>query len=147
MMGKRNKFKCIYVLLAPDKSAYVGQTTDPINRKSRYKTMTCKNQTEVYNSLVIHGFDKHEFKILLTLPDSATRKNLDFYETFFFELYQSNGFKMLNLKSTGWNGRPNEVALKRQSDSHKGLTPWNKGKKGVQKAWNKGLKKKDYVTN
>ena len=29
---------------------------------------------------------------------------------------------------------------KRLSESHKGQTPWNKGKKGLQKAWNKGLK-------
>lgn len=146
-MGKRNKFKCIYVLLAPDNAAYVGQTTDPINRKSRYKTLTCKNQTEVYNSLLKHGYDQHEFKILLTLPNTATRQNLDFYETFFFELYQGNGFKMLNLKSPGWNGKPGAVALKRQSESHKGGTPWNKGKKGVQEAWNKGLKKTEYANH
>src|SRR6185436_9389950 len=145
-MSKRKKFKCIYVLLGQENTAYVGQTTDPINRKSRYKTLTCKNQTEVYRSLVKHGYDKHEFKILLKLPDSATRKNLDFYEIFFFELYQGNGFTMLNLKSPGWNGKPNDIALKRQSESHKGNIPWNKGKVGLQKAWNKGLKKSDYAT-
>jgi hypothetical protein len=143
-MSKRLKFKCIYVLLGPNKSAYVGQTTDPVNRKSRYKTMTCVNQTEVYDSLVKHGYSEHEFKILLKLPDCATRENLDFYEIFFFELYQSNGYKMLNLKSPGWNGRPNELAIKRLSDSHKGHTPWNKGLKGKQAAWNKGLTKSDY---
>ena len=26
------------------------------------------------------------------------------------------------------------------SESHKGMTPWNKGKKGVQVSWNKGLR-------
>ena len=66
-MGKRNKFKCIYGLFAPNNKVYIGQTTDPINRKSRYKTLTCNK-------------------------------------------------------------------------------PWNKGKVGAQKAWNKGLKKQDYAT-
>lgn len=124
-MGRRNKFKCIYVLLAPERAAYVGQTTDPINRKSRYKTMTCKNQTDVYASLVKHGYPKHEFKIILRLPDSATRDMLDFWEKFYFSLYKEVGYRMLNLKSPGWNGRPGVI--------------------GAQKAWNKGLKKSDYA--
>jgi hypothetical protein len=143
-MSKRTKFKCIYVLLCPKKCAYVGQTTDPINRKSRYKTIRCKNQRLVYDSLLAHGYDAHEFKILMQLPDSATRSDLDYYETFFFEVYQSNGYKMLNLKSTGWNGVPGEDTRRRQSESHKGMTPWNKGVVGSQVAWNKGLKKSDY---
>lgn len=143
-MGRRNKFKCIYVLLAPDRSAYVGQTSDPINRKSRYKTLTCKNQTALYNSLLLHGFEKHEFRILFHLDDNATREQLDFYEAFYFSIYQEMGYRMLNLKSTGWNGKPSQISKDRLSNSLKGKTPWNKNKKGLQKAWNKGLKKSDY---
>ncbi len=143
-MGNRNKFKCIYVLLCPNKAAYVGQTTDPINRKSRYKTMTCKNQRRVYGSLLIHGFEKHEFKIILTLPDSSTRSDMDYYENFYYELYKAQGFDMLNLKSPGWNGRPCAESIGLLSKAHVGQRAWNKGLKGVQEAWNKGLKKADY---
>jgi len=32
-----------------------------------------------------------------------------------------------------------EEYLKRQSESRKGCIPWNKGKKGLQIAWNKGI--------
>lgn len=144
-MGKRNKFKCIYVLLGPNQTAYVGQTTDPINRKSRYKTLTCPNQTNVYQSLLTHGYNNHSFNILHTLHDGATREELDFYESFYFYLYLRMRFKMMNLKSPGWNGVPNQEARERSSKAHKGCTPWNKGKKGLQKAWNKGLKIADYA--
>lgn len=146
-MSTRRKSKVIYVLSGPNKTAYVGQSTDPINRKSRYKTLTCYNQTEVYNSLLKSGYSNHKFKIIVTLSDEATRDEMDFYEKFYFSLYQECGYTMLNLKSPGWNGRPNAIALQRQSDSHKGNIPWNKNKKGLQKAWNKGLKRSDYGKN
>lgn len=143
-MGKRNKYKVIYVLLGPDMSAYVGQTTDPINRKSRYKTLTCKNQRLVYDSLLRHGYDKHQFKELLVLPDNADRKQMDFYEIFYHSLYSELGYRMLNLKSPGWNGVPGEESKERLSNAHIGQLPWNAGTKGVCKAWNKGLKKAKY---
>lgn len=144
-MGNRNKFNCIYGLFAPNNSVYIGQTTDPINRKSRYKTLTCKNQRKVFESLKEYGYDKHEFKVLHTLNNNATREQLDYHEAFFFAHYTQLGFNLLNLKSAGWNGKPNGEVRQLQSDSHKGQTPWNKGKKGVQKAWNKGLKKSEYA--
>lgn len=144
-MGKRTKFKCIYVLTGPDKVAYVGQTTDPVNRKSRYKTLTCKNQTDVYASLIKHGYENHEFKILLRLSDDSSRRDLDIYEQIFYEWYQASGYTLLNLKSPGWHGRPNAIALQRASAAHKGARAWNKGLKGAQVAWNKGLKKADYA--
>lgn len=145
-MGKRIKYNCIYGLFAPNNKVYIGQTTDPVNRKSRYKTMTCKNQRKVIESLKEYGYDKHEFKVLHTLNDGATREQMDYHEAFFFAHYSQLGLELLNLKSAGWNGKPNDEVRKRLSDSHKGQIAWNKGKKGLQVAWNKGLKKQDYAT-
>jgi len=145
-MGNRNKFKCIYALLGPNNTAYIGQTTDPINRKSRYKTMTCKNQRKVFESLKEYGYDQHKFEILHTLNNDADRIQLDYHEAFFFALYKQLGFNLLNLKSAGWNGVPCEESKQILSDSHKGQRAWNKGLKGVQTAWNKGLKKQQYAT-
>lgn len=144
-MGRRNKFKCIYGLFAPNNQVYIGQTTDPINRKSRYKTLTCKNQRKVYNSLLEHGYENHEFKILHTLDNNATREQLDYHEQFFFSLYQHLGYSLLNLKSAGWNGVPCSESIQRLRDSHIGQVAWNKGLIGAQIAWNKGLKKSDYA--
>lgn len=144
-MGKRIKYNCIYGLFAPNNKVYIGQTTDPVNRKSRYKTMTCKNQRKVIESLKEYGYDKHEFKVLHTLNDGATREQMDYHEAFFFALYRKD-YELLNLKTAGWNGKHSKESLQLSSDSHKGHIPWNKGKKGLQIAWNKGLKKQDYAT-
>jgi hypothetical protein len=145
MMGNRKKYKVIYVLLGPGKSAYVGQTSDPINRKSRYKTLTCGKQRLVFESLSLHGFDNHEFKEITTLPDMVSRKTMDFYEIYWHSFYESMGYRMMNLKSPGWNGIPSIESRQLSSDSHKGNKPWNFGTKGICKAWNKGLKKSDYA--
>lgn len=142
-MGKRIKFKCIYALMGPNNTAYIGQTTDPINRKSRYKTMTCKNQRKVFESLKEYGYDQHEFKILHTLNDNATREQMDYHEAFFFALYKQD-YQLLNLKTAGWNGKHDKSSSEIMSKSHKGQKPWNTGTKGVCVAWNKGLNKELY---
>ncbi len=144
-MGNRIKSKCIYVLLGPNKTAYVGQTIDPINRKSRYKTLTCKNQRQVYDSLLRHGYSNHSFCILQTLDNSASREEMDFFESFYFFLYLNMGFSMLNLKSPGWKGVPCQESRDRMGKAHIGMKPWNTGTKGICKAWNKGLNKSDYA--
>jgi len=143
-MGKRTLTTCIYALIAPENKVYVGQTTDLINSRSRYKTMTCKNQRLVYESLLKYGYDKHSFVVLMNFDRGVERDKLDFHEDLFFKLYERAGYKLLNLKSAGWNGKPCKESLDRLSDSHIGQVAWNKGLVGAQKAWNKGLKKSDY---
>jgi len=138
-MGKRIKYNLIYVLLGPDRSAYVGQTSDPVNRRSRYKTLTCKNQRLVYASLLKHGHDKHKFKELLVLPDDSTREQMDFYEIFYHSLYKELGYTMMNLKSPGWNGVSPKESNQMGASKRKGRKPWNAGTKGLIKSWNTGL--------
>lgn len=143
-MGRRSLITCVYSLVAPDKKVYVGQTTDLINRRSRYKTLTCKNQRKVYESLLKYGYENHNFIVLMNFERGIERSKLDFHEDLFMKLYEKAGYELLNLKSAGWNGKPCKESIERLSNSNKGKTPWNKGKSGAQIAWNKGLKKADY---
>lgn len=47
---------------------------------------------------------------------------------------------LLNLQDGGRGGKsPSAESRKRMSDSHKGKSPGNKGKKGLQIAWNKNI--------
>lgn len=143
-MGFRYKYHVVYSLSNPDGEVYIGQTTDFINRRSRYKTLTCPNQIKVIESLRKHGFKKHKLDILKYFEDGANRSTLDFWEKFYYGLFEAAGYKLMNLKTAGWNGKPCVESRQKASLSRKGKTPWNKGKRGCQKAWNKGLKKADY---
>lgn len=49
--------------------------------------------------------------------------------------------KMRKSSTHHWKGKNKSEATKEKiSESKMGSIPWNKGKKGLQKAWNKGLK-------
>ena len=46
----------------------------------------------------------------------------------------------LNLIEGGYHGKPSYETKYKISQANKGREAWNKGKKGLQTAWNKGLK-------
>jgi hypothetical protein len=52
--------------------------------------------------------------------------------------------KGLNYHTGKPSGMKGKTHSKETIEKMSGKIPWNKGKKGVQKAWNKGLKKDDY---
>ena len=61
--------------------------------------------------------------------------------------YENNNFEehRENLKKA--NIDRNETWRKKLSESHKGKPAWNKGKKGLQTAWNKGLSGEEYLSH
>jgi hypothetical protein len=139
---KHIKRVAIYKMTSPTGKIYIGQTRDIINRKSRYKTLTCKNQSKLYRSLIKYGFE-----ILQFLPSDIAQSDLNNYEIFCLENFKEAGYELLNLKDGGSYGlHPIESRIK-NSKSHMGKIPWNKGKRGSQIAWNKGinLSRKSYI--
>ena len=54
----------IYMITSPTGRIYVGSTIDIDYRFSQYKRLQCKNQIKLYNSLIKHGFEKHNFEKL-----------------------------------------------------------------------------------
>lgn len=129
----------IYKMVSPSGKVYIGQSRDLTNRKSRYKTLCCKNQIKLYNSLLKYGFDNHNFSVVIYLDQSIPQADLDWHEWFYMQMYIDAGYELLNLREAGSYGKhPIESRLK-NSQSHKGKIPWNKGKRGLQIAWNKGI--------
>ena len=51
----------IYKITSPTNKIYIGQSIDIENRFTKYKSLDCKNQVRLYNSLKKYGFDKHKF--------------------------------------------------------------------------------------
>ena len=144
---------------------YIGQTTQDLYerwRQHKQKKSNCRYLKSAFNKYGIENFD---FKLICIGFDD----NLNDLEIYYIKKYNCivpNGY---NLRSGGNNGgkhneetkkkisetlkkRPKSIYHKPQlgkphteevknkiSNANKGAKVWNKGKKGLQEAWNKGI--------
>jgi len=78
------KLTHIYKIVSPTDRIYVGQTTKIKARMSKYRTLNCKSQRKLFNSLKRHGFDKHDICVIevcdVKLGDERERYWQDFYD-------------------------------------------------------------------
>jgi len=111
---------CIYKITSPTNKIYIGQSWDWVKRKSVYKRSACPNQLYLYNSLKKYGWEAHKIEILLIFTNKISQESLDFYETYWWKFYKKLGFKMLNIKKPGSNGKLSEETKKKLSKALKG---------------------------
>jgi len=124
----------IYKITSPNKKIYIGQSVDIERRRNKYKALNCNGQTRLYNSLVKHGWDKHDFEII----HECNREDLNRLEVYYIQNYNSfNTSHGLNLVSGGGGNRvlSNETRMK-ISQSMKG-DQRNLGRKHTDEAKNK----------
>lgn len=136
----------VYKITNPKGAIYIGRSIDIDKRFYSYKNLRCKSQIRLYNSFIKYGVDNHIFEVI----KECSINELNYYERHFQEYYNvlSDDYG-LNLRYEPINGKSIisestriklSIANKGEKNSMYGLTPWNKGKKGLQKAWNKGIK-------
>lgn len=81
------KTGCIYKILSPTGAIYIGKTYDYKKRLISYKTLHCKRQHRIYNSINKHGWNSHTAEIIYEADvDSKTLSEL---ETFYIVHYNS----------------------------------------------------------
>lgn len=95
----------IYKITNPKGKVYIGQSHNLKNRQRHYRTLKCKNQTLLYNSLVYYRWDNHIFEILQNLPSDIDQDTLNKFEHIYYTQYKDCGFQMLNIRETGSNGK------------------------------------------
>lgn len=130
----------IYKITSPSKKIYIGQSIDIKSRFSGYKRLECKKQTILYRSFKKHGVDNHKFEVLC----ECNIEELNEKERYYQDLYSATGYNGLNCrltKSSDKSGENRPESKKRISESKKGVTPWNKGKKGLYKTSEETKKK------
>lgn len=67
----------IYKITNPKNKIYIGSTFDYKKRFNEYKTLNCKNQSKLYNSLKKYGYDNHKFEIICecNIEDRNNKEN------------------------------------------------------------------------
>ena len=89
----------IYKITNPNGLVYIGQTIDIERRMNTYKSLSCKSQPALFNSLTKYGVDSHVFEVLEETYDLSER------EIFWINEYDSYNFG-LNCTKGGDGGSP-----------------------------------------
>ena len=109
----------IYKIVSPTGKIYIGQSSDVNKRKKDYeKTIHCKGQIRLYNSLLKHGFNNHEFIVV----EECEIDDLNKRERYWQDYHDVIGQNGLNCKLTSCQGKRmvlSEEARKKISNSVK----------------------------
>jgi group I intron endonuclease len=93
----------IYMIKNPSGKIYIGQSKDIEKRKKNYqKTIHCKGQVRLYNSLIKHGFSNHEFTVL----EYCDVNSLNARERYWQDFFDVIGLNGLNCKLTKADDKP-----------------------------------------
>lgn len=157
MFAKDEIKRCIiYRITSPSMKLYIGQTINFKRRLITYKSLQCKNQPALYNSIKKYGWENHTVDIIEEFEGDLFLCNVR--EAYWVKNFKSNCNRYpnnngLNLTDGGDGVRGYVYSAeqkKKLSEFHKanpnkgqfkkGFTTWNKDKKGAQVAWNKGTK-------
>lgn len=124
----------IYKITSPSGKVYIGQTWNWSIREAFYRTVNCKSQTKLYNSLLKYGYSSHLVEIICKLPNDISQEVLDRYELIYWEFYKDCNIKLLNCREPGKGGRFSEESKQKLSKSLKGRKLSEEHRKKVTEA-------------
>jgi group I intron endonuclease len=107
----------IYKITNPSGKIYIGQTKNFKRRKHQYKTLCCKTQPKIYNSLKKYGFDKHLFEVIDTIEKEKANEK---------EIYYILKFDSLN---HGLNSTPGGNSYEKSEETKLKISNKLKGRK------------------
>jgi group I intron endonuclease len=109
----------IYKITSPSNKIYIGQSSNIDQRIKDYrKTIHCKGQVRLYNSLIKYGFENHSFEVIEYCQYNDLNKRERYWQDF-YDVINLNG---LNCKLTPCEGKKMELskeARKKISDKVK----------------------------
>jgi group I intron endonuclease len=111
----------IYKIVSPSNKIYIGQSKNCEHRKIYYRTLNCKGQPKLYNSLKKYGWESHTFEIVESTDKPNER------EIYWICYYNSveNG---LNCSFGGeGGGNKSDQTKQKISQSMKGKNTWSVG--------------------
>jgi group I intron endonuclease len=124
---------CIYKITSPANKIYIGQSRNFEKRMHFYKSVTCKSQTLLYNSLKKYGFENHKIEII----HECSIEELDNLEIYYIDLYNSfNSDNGLNLKEGGGsNAKLSDFTKRKLREINLGRKHTDKTKLKMKSSW------------
>jgi len=119
-----NPISGVYKVEAPDGKVYIGESYDIEKRRFlRYKSLNCKSQIYLYESLVKHGADSHTFEIIEECLQEIRRCRERYWQEFYDVLNPEKGLN-------GFLSKCGDKKVVRRSDMQEKMT-FNRIGKGV----------------
>jgi group I intron endonuclease len=119
-MLQQNTIAGIYCITSPTNKKYIGQSWNLLKRFGDYRSLNCKRQVGIFNSLKKHGVQNHTFEILVSYHGDKDGV-LDLLELLNWHKLKQEGFKMLNVREpSGSHGKHSEESKMKMSRSRKG---------------------------
>lgn len=128
LTGKSGIYRIINLI---NGKIYIGRSVNLKSRKSKHKTSI--TNTIISRAIQKYGHENFKFEVIEYCECDSLIEREQYYLNL-FNPYDENGYNLLKDSSYGgWSGMVHtpEARLK-MSKGKKGITPWNKGKKGVQ---------------
>lgn len=90
-LNPETRIAYVYKITSPTGKVYIGSTVSLIQRKSSYKTLACKSQRRLYNSLKKHGWKAHTFEVIKECLVINMKKVESFYGFMYSCLHPKTG--------------------------------------------------------
>lgn len=100
---------------------YIGQSRNINRRIGNHRCLNCREQQNIYKSILEYGRDNHSYEIICELPSYVEQEDLDSYEQMYIDYYTFVGFSLLNNKQAGWYGGHTLETRKKISSTLKGV--------------------------
>jgi group I intron endonuclease len=109
----------IYKITSPTKKVYIGQSIDIKKRFLNYKSLHCKSQPAIYNSLKKYGIDKHKFEIICECDITELNDKERYYQDAFSAI-GVNGMNCKLTASSDKSGKLSEESKRKLSENRIG---------------------------
>jgi hypothetical protein len=119
---------------------YIGQTTRDPETRWKEHCIPVKNgrfnKSLIRRAITAHGAGSFKYEVVAMVPVKALN-NVEFNFIRHYKTLAPSGYNCVSISET-YCWEISKVTRLKMSEARKGKSPWNKGKKGKQKAWNKG---------
>jgi group I intron endonuclease len=126
----KEKISGIYKIVNPKGSVYVGQSINVLSRWRDYRSVNCKDQCKLYNSLKKYGVDNHIFELIEECKESELNDREVYWGIYYNVLTKEN----LNISIGNQHRLYNEEFGKKISSRQKGVKFSDERKQNISKS-------------